>query len=130
MDQSCLCESQDVPSLAEEQPSPFKFCMSETSNTRETKAQDISYAVSILIALCVPMLSFTIYEHTCIKRQPASQGTGSSTQFPTADGEGAFQFIAGKKLSTYSHAHRQKHWTSSYMNTLKPRHKCNKNTLI
>lgn len=42
MDQGCLGEWQDVPSPAEEQPRPFKFCTSGTSNTRETKAQGIS----------------------------------------------------------------------------------------
>ena len=42
MDQSCLGESQAVSSPAEEQPCPFEFRTLETSNTRETKAQDIS----------------------------------------------------------------------------------------
>lgn len=42
MDQSCLGKSQDVSSPAEEKPRPFEFCTTETSNTRETKAQDIS----------------------------------------------------------------------------------------
>lgn len=41
-DQSCLGKSQNVSSPAEEQPCPFEFHTPEISNTRETKAQDIS----------------------------------------------------------------------------------------
>lgn len=107
--------------------------MSETSNTRDTKGQDISYVVLIYVALCVPMLSFMTCENIRFKGQPASQGTGSSRTAPTSllqMEKGHFcSHLVRNFLLTIMHTD-QKKWTSNYMNAVNLGRSVIKNPLI